>query len=153
MIDKNKVMEIIRAGAEILGIPAPNIYFDTSMFGSKTQLAATDGTDIFVKEQYTPQLCFAVLHELRHIWQLKENKLLSHQHINDDIEKYNRQPIEIDANAFALMLMEVFFDYEEEFTSLSDEIYYKICNKADELLKEYFVKVMRVKEKYNLYRL
>lgn len=96
---------------DFLVIPKPKISFDTSMFKTSTTLAMCDLDTIYIKkiDKPNPDLLFSIAHELRHMWQLKnhENDYFTDYRQSFEIgtEAYNLQPAEIDANAFASVVM------------------------------------------------
>lgn len=77
MIDLSKFIQSV---SDILDIPCPKLSNDTSRFRSPTQLGATNGDTLYLKESYTVSLdlFFTVAHDLRHIWQIKKIILLNH---------------------------------------------------------------------------
>lgn len=94
--------------SRILHIDPPKIRYRLPPGMSPTTLAAasSDGEEICVKNQPpSADLYFSIAHELRHIWQLRtdpEKYMTGYKTRADlDVEAYNLQPAEIDANAFA----------------------------------------------------
>lgn len=128
---------------DMLSIPIPAISFDTSHFLTNTTLAQLDpsGTIIYLKkcDGINPDQLFAVAHELRHIWQTKNNNPLyfsSYKPIElcSSIEEYNVQIAELDANAFAGLVMINLFHLKPLFKGLPDSVKEKISEQM-ELLK------------------
>lgn len=102
----------------ILDISIPSISFDTSNFPTDTMMAQCNpnGLTIYLKkyEKPNPDQFFSIAHELRHIWQIKNDEQLyfsTYKPIDlcSSIEEYNLQIAELDANAFAGMIMMNFF--------------------------------------------
>lgn len=72
---------------------------------------------------------FTIAHELRHLWQKKHESQMFHDYQTSkelDIESYNLQPAELDANAFAKEIMEEAFGVSPLFDGLSPFVKYKI---------------------------
>ncbi len=69
---------------------------------------------------------FSIAHELRHIWQLKyhENEYFDNYKTASELEleAYNLQAPELDANAFALIIMEEMFEISPLFQGLPDRV-------------------------------
>lgn len=116
----------------ILNISVPIISYNTGNFPTKTTMAQCDptGKTIFIrkKNKSDPDCLFAIAHELRHIWQFKNNKdyYFSDYKTVDKIgtEKYNNQIAEVDAHAFASIVMTEFFHLQPLYHGLSE---YTIC--------------------------
>lgn len=53
------------------------------------------------------------------------------------VADYNRQPVEIDANAFAVLTMNYYFGIMPLFQNLDDDLRTEIYNKASRLASEY----------------
>lgn len=130
---------------DILQIPTPTVSFDTSDFPTETMLGrcSPDGSTIFLKERdgFDPDQCFAAAHELRHVWQKRhpEESLLSGYvpvESGGSAEEYNLQPAEVDANAFASLIMISFFRVEPQFKGLSEAVKARIEARRDEIAAE-----------------
>ena len=92
-------------------------------------------------------LFYAVAHELRHIWQARtdgERYLASYtpENLCASLEEYNQQDAEVDANAFAGLVMAFCFHIRPVFDSFSDSVRGKIEVRMDELAKELNFKSM-----------
>ena len=72
----------------------------------------------------TPELFFAIAHELRHAYQLENDRSLHDYHTSDqlDIDEYNAQPLEVDANAFAAVIMAEFFGISPQFLNMPESV-------------------------------
>ncbi len=124
----------------ILNIPEPSISFDTSNFPTDTMLAqCSPSGDIIYLKKYNkpnPDQLFSIAHELRHIWQLQNDEQFyfsTYKPVDlcDSIETYNLQIAEIDANAFAGIVMVEFFHLKPLFKGLSDSVKVKIHERMD----------------------
>ena len=129
----------------ILNIPVPNISYDTSHFHSNTMMAqvASTGKAIYLKKYNKPNFdqLFSIAHELRHVWQIKYNEkfyLETYKTIDlcYSVEEYNLQPAEIDANAFAYIVMVDFFQRQPLFHGLSENVKVKIMERVNEIVTE-----------------
>lgn len=121
--------DYIKDICEILKIEIPQISHDVSHFQSDTMLAQCDskGTTIYVKEIDKVNLdsMFAIAHELRHIWQIRTDydMYFSKYKTVDElgVEDYNNQLAEIDANAFAYIVMVDYFKVKPLYNGLSED--------------------------------
>ena len=99
-----------------------------------TQLASCDIKKriVYVKRNIAvPDALFAISHEMRHIWQAKSQDFKDYKSSAElSIEDYNLQPEEIDANAFAKIIMEQELHLSPQFTGLSDVVKEKINERA-----------------------
>ena len=139
------IYEFISEICGILNISIPKISYDTSTFNSATMMAQcnTDGSTIFLKkyDKINPDLLFSIAHEIRHIWQIKTGKEIyfdNYQTIDTikDTEKYNLQIAELDANAFAKIVMCDFFHITPLFNGLSDNVKNEIDKRVDTIISE-----------------
>lgn len=134
--------QYIKELSDILDIPVPKISYDTSGFTTSTMMAQVDnsGSVIYIKkcDHINPDQLFAVAHELRHIWQLKNDEQLfffNYQPIDKigTIEQYNLQLAEVDANAFGAIVMSDFFKLKPQWQGLSDKVVKAINNRIAHL--------------------
>ncbi len=127
---KKEISKFISEVCSILGISKPKIeYKPQEFFPTTTMLAMcdSDGTTVYVRhsEDITPDLLFAIAHELRHCWQIKNKPemLDGYREAQDlTVEEYNLQPAEIDANAFAGVVMVNFFGIKPLFHGLPENV-------------------------------
>lgn len=82
---------------------------------------------------------FAIAHELRHLWQNEHKNEMIKQFNEEklDINKYNDQEAEIDANAFATAIMVAVFNVKPLFYEFDDKIKEKIYEKAKKIVEEF----------------
>lgn len=138
------IHDFINDICDILNIPVPSISFDTSNFQTNTMMAQVNssGDTIYIKkyDKPNPDQLFSIAHELRHIWQIKNHHdiYFSNYQTVDMVgtEKYNLQPAEVDANAFASIIMVEFFRLQPQYKGLSDSVVFAIKNRIDELVTE-----------------
>ena len=138
------VFAFVNKVCEILEIETPQVSFDVSMFHTQTTLAqcSSDAKMIYIRESDTTSLdtLFAIAHELRHVWQIQTdhttffNKYKPASEL--DIESYNQQLPELDANAFATFIMEDGFGVRPLFNGLSDDLRNEIFERAAQISKE-----------------
>lgn len=126
----------------VLGLTDLEVIQDASFFKSKTQMASADVKNkiIYIRPNTAVNLdlYFALAHESRHIWQYNnsEYKMSIKNHIDNtkiSIEQYNNQTEEIDAHAFATVIMEVNFGVAPIFDGLSASTRKAIMKRAGEL--------------------
>lgn len=138
----NKINKFIRLLCDDLYIKVPKVEY-AAKFQSKTQLAAyiPEKKLLQVKKRYENilDLFFAISHELRHKYQIDhdiysfENYKTVGQLNNLD---YNLQPQEIDANAYAYLIMISTMGVEPKFNGLNSVVVSKIKLRAKEIANE-----------------
>lgn len=105
------INEIILEVCTFLNIKKPKIVIAPNKMITDTMLALFQSNTIYLKNKIVDlDTIFAVVHELRHVWQLKpENKKRFFSNYKErteiDLLQYNKQLAEIDANAFASIVM------------------------------------------------
>lgn len=128
--------------SECLNIIPPKISYDTSRFPTSTMIAQVSPSEniIYINSQIKSEFdfAFAIIHELRHLWQYcnDKNKYMSQYKSSNQlsIEEYNLQIAEIDANAYAALLMITKFGVSPKWNGLSPKVIMKIENRMSELL-------------------
>lgn len=142
------INDFIKEVSEILQIPAPKLSFDTSTFPTETTLAQCeidvndpDGCIIHLRKcnKPNPEQFFAVAHELRHVWQFRHGLYLpdyKERNECESVEGYNLQPAEVDANAFAGLVMMDFFGLKPLFEGLSETVKSEIFERMEIIKKE-----------------
>jgi Zn-dependent peptidase ImmA (M78 family) len=102
---------------------------------------------IFVrkKEKPDPDYMFAIAHEIRHIWQHKKDAALYFSNYKtsetcENIDEYNLQLAELDANAFAGIIMTDVFGLKPKFNGLSDIAKNKTFEHMEHLLVTEFAR-------------
>lgn len=127
----------------ILKISVPTISYDTSNFTSDTMIAQVNltGDILFIKSfpEPNPDSFFAIAHELRHVWQLnyKKEKFFSDykpSNFCSSLKEYNLQPAELDANAFAGLVMIYFFNLGPLFEGMDQDTKDEISKHMDYLI-------------------
>lgn len=137
---KNEFVDYI---CEVLKVEPPSIHIIDSFPSSSTMMAriTENGKRMEIKKGVEGlDLFFAIAHELRHSFQ-KKNGYIFPKKEQLDIESYNLQAHEIDANAFALIIMECCFDRTPLFNGLSEEVVRLIRKRAEVLRGIYFKSV------------
>lgn len=104
------VEQVVR---ELLHTQKCRIRINPNIAQGDTSLAWSDPprNDILLRPEYptAPDLVLAVAHELRHIWQYHHGMLddrLRDKPTSDDKTNYNMLPSEVDANAFAAIIVQ-----------------------------------------------
>lgn len=125
------IEEFITDVCELLEITVPKISYDTSHFPTKTTLAQCEPSvnTIYLNktDKPNPDYIFSIAHELRHIYQYQTNEkfyLSEYKPSNkcSSVEEYNLQVAEVDANAFASIVMTDFFSMKPQWNGLSENV-------------------------------
>lgn len=142
---RKMLLAFIEDICEVLEISVPEISFDGSRFQTATTLAQCDsrGDTIYLKgmNNPSPDLFFSAAHELRHIWQMRTDRVrfFGGYRTADrcrDIDEYNLQLAEVDANAFAGIVMVDFFGMKPQFQGLAEGTKAKIQERTEEIMRE-----------------
>lgn len=127
---------------EALHIKEPAVSYDTSNFQTDTMMAQCDtsGSTIYIKkyDAPNPDQLFSIAHELRHIWQIQNDEDLyfsSYKPVElcSGVEEYNLQPAELDANAFAGLVMIRYFHLKPLFTGVPASVKEKVYDRMEVL--------------------
>lgn len=134
------ILELAAAICEDLDIICPQIE-QIERLNTGTQLGAyvPETNTIFIRRNAGKlDKAFTLAHELRHIWQIKQGWTIIGKPDSAQIpvEDYNLQTAEIDANAYAMLVMQELFSVTPLFSGLSKEVVDKIRMRADEIEKE-----------------
>lgn len=126
---------------ELLGITAPQLLF-TDKFKTPTMLASLEPDCLKLKQTNNfYDLCFAIAHELRHKWQIETDYDYYFSNYKDstelDIIDYNMQIAELDANAFATLIMNDFFQVKPLFNNMTESVKTAINQRISEIKKEW----------------
>ena len=124
-----------------LGIPVPQVvYRDHLLTGTMLAMISSDGTELVLKRNAPkgPDLYFSLAHELRHGWQIAHPELGLMAGYKDrtecgSVEEYNLQPAELDANAYAAIVMEREFGLKALFQGLPEAVREAIRMRASEI--------------------
>lgn len=137
-----EIRDYVGAVCALLSIDPPRIK-EAEQLGTGTTLAETsaDGRTIRIKSgALSMDLCFALAHELRHVWQIRtdEAKWLDGYQPSSrlDLAAYNLQPAELDANAFAAIIMINSFHRRPIFRALPEDVVKKTYARAEEIARE-----------------
>ncbi len=118
-------------------------WIEVEELDTSTQIAAADieKNIIYTKKSINDEklMFFAIAHELRHLWQNEHKNEMIKQFNEEklDINKYNDQEAEIDANAFATAIMVAVFNVKPLFYEFDDKIKEKIYEKAKKIVEEF----------------
>ena len=136
------IYDFINDICDILNISVPSVSFDTSNFPTDTMMAQVNpsGDTIYLKkyDKPNPDQFFSIAHELRHIWQIQNDEELyfsTYKPINlyTSVEEYNLQIAELDANAFAGLVMIDFFHLKPLFEGVPDSVKAKVYERMEYL--------------------
>lgn len=139
------IEEFITDVCELLKIETPRISYDTSHFSTSTTLAQCEPSANMIYltkiNKPNPDYLFSIAHELRHIYQYQNNtKLYLSNYKTSDIcssvEEYNLQIAEVDANAFASIVMTDFFSIKPQWNGLSDKVVNEINKRINIIIHE-----------------
>lgn len=135
------IYDFINELCEIINIPVPSISFDTSNFKTDTMMAQIifPKTNTIYLKRYNkpnPDQFFAIAHEIRHIWQLQNDEDLFFSNYKpletcNSVEEYNLQLAELDANAFAGLVMMDFFNLQPLFQEVPNSVKAKIFERME----------------------
>lgn len=116
---------------DLLNIEKPTISHNTSAFESDTMMAQYDpeNSTIYIKEaaEPNPDYLFAIAHELRHIWQIEDdNDFFFSEYkprkLMPSTKDYNLQIAEVDANAFAAIILLEYFGLQPLWNGLDKSV-------------------------------
>lgn len=142
-MDKKQIcVKFAREICDILEIPVPDIKFvSADRMHTGTQIAALTPDAVLIRDDIavSPELFFALAHELRHAHQIAHGESLEEYRTSDriSIEQYNLQPLEVDANAFGALIMSDFFGIVPQFRNMPDTVRKVIKDRMKQLQKEY----------------
>ena len=139
------IEEFITDICELLDIPVPSISYDTSHFPTETTMAQCEPINSVIYlnkiDKPNPNYLFAIAHELRHIFQYQDNEqfYLSNYKTSDkcsSIEEYNLQIAEVDANAFASIIIVEYFHMQPQWNGLSNKVIDAINDRINIIILE-----------------
>lgn len=140
------INEFIDDICDMLNIAVPVVSFDTSGFTTATMMAqcSPTGDKIYLNkyDKPNPDQLFAVAHELRHVWQIKNDEPMYFSkykpvELCSSIEEYNLQAAELDANAFAGLVMINFFGLTPLFNGVPDSVKSEIRKHMEDIAGEF----------------
>lgn len=140
----NTVKEAVKYNCKSLGISEPQIrFFPASHFATPTTMAALsrDGAILDINSECgrtEADIWFAISHELRHKWQIdRDYDFASYKTSNEiNIVDYNMQPAEIDAHAWAVIVMVSTFGLRPMLREvLGEEVWTAIKCRMQEIFK------------------
>lgn len=142
-MDKKQIcVKFAREICDILEISVPDIKFvSADRMHTGTQIAALTPNAVLILDDIavSPELFFALAHELRHAYQIDHGESLEEYRTSDRIsaDQYNLQPLEVDANAFGALIMSDFFGIVPQFRNMPDTVRKAIKDRMKQLQKEY----------------
>ena len=141
------IKEFITDICELLKIRVPKISYDTTHFATSTTMAQCKPTANIIYltkvDKPNPDYVFSIAHELRHIYQYQIDEkfyLSGYKPSNkcSSVEEYNLQIAEVDANAFASIMMSDFFSIKPQWNGLSNKVIVAIEKRIKFLLTTEF---------------
>ena len=139
------IEEFIADICKLLDIPVPSISYDTSHFPTETTMAQCELTinTIYLNkiDKPNPDYLFAIAHELRHIFQYQNDEQFYFSNYKTSnnchsIEEYNLQIAEVDANAFAAIIIVEYFHMQPQWNGLSDKVINAINDRINIIIRE-----------------
>lgn len=136
--DISKVLDI--QPPELRTVPADELL-------TPTQIAAYADGSILLRDdmELSPDVFLALSHELRHAWQIANGADLEAYRTSQemDLEAYNLQPLEVDANAFAVIAMSSFFGIAPQFQNLPESVRHAINDRANAIRADVEARIAR----------
>ena len=140
------IIKMAQECAEILNVDCPKISLEME---KKTEghLAALvlnskkKPIKIEISNEYeiVYDVLFAICHEMRHVYQAKYMVDIFKNYVEIgelSTERYNLQAAEVDANAFASLIMKKYFNINPQFKGYSDKVKARIRDREAEILDE-----------------
>lgn len=140
------ILTFVKLICEDLSIVPPIVKYDNKKFNSNTQLATLvvekNGRKIlYLRKKYndvvTMMVCIA--HELRHKYQIDNSLFDTSAYQTSTVlsnRDYNLQDVEIDANAYAYVIMYDNFGIDVKFNGLDRDIVQRIKKRAEKIRNE-----------------
>lgn len=138
MVNYSEFIEIVCSNLKITKPIVEEVLF----LHTPTQLAEYVPADNVLKYRIgkiSLDIMFAIAHELRHKWQAENCPEIFQDYVNSteiNADQYNLQNAEIDANAYAMVIMESGFGITPQFKGLSEKVKKKISLRANEIVEE-----------------
>lgn len=144
MLDRKCVERYINLLCASLDIVPPRVHYGVKEMQSETTIAQATraGWDIYLRdigEQDERDVLFAIAHEIRHIWQIRkhENEFFENYkpiHLCRNVNEYNWQKAELDANAYATAVMLAYFKGKPLFNGLDEATKAEIYRRASKII-------------------
>ena len=142
----------IRTLCNMLQIPMPQVFYnDRELAEGEHAKLTPDGKRLFLRKLKTPSLdqLFAAAFELRRSWQRKTDEQLYfgeyHPREELSLRDFAIQPAEVDANAFAAVVVSAFFGVEPVFDELPGAARSKIDRRCEEIRRNEFPDLANMK--------
>ena len=141
------ILTFVKLICEDLSIVPPIVKYDNKKFNNNTQLATLvvekNGRKIlYLRKKYndvvTMMVCIA--HELRHKYQIDNSLFDTSAYQTSTVlsnRDYNLQDVEIDAYAYAYVIMYDNFGIDVKFNGLGRDIEQRIKKRAEKIRNEY----------------
>lgn len=142
-IEKNRLIKLLEDVADELDIDAKLIFKRKDFFATPSTRAVANVRfhTIFIDPAFPfdATMLLAITHEARHIYQYDNGIYDISEHTSSDkvdLEEYNLQQMEVDANAFARVYLSNVFGIVPLFQNMSDKVKKAIEKRAEEIIRE-----------------
>lgn len=124
-----------------LGIKCPIIIYTSNLQTDTTMVQYNlEQNEIMIPpiDDLSHDYLFAIAHELRHAWQKQDDPewfFANYKPSTElDNESYNLQFAEIDANAYAAIVIENIFHLSPQWNNLTDRVVFEIERRMDQII-------------------
>ena len=136
-----QIREYIRALCNDLKIKPPKAKTVSSLEGTMLARYEANSGIMYIREKYEVpyDMYFSIAHELRHKYQIDKGKFDFEAYVTSsevDTKAYNMQEEELDANAYAYVIMVSAFDVEPLFSGLDEDVKREIIKRAEAIVNE-----------------
>ena len=133
---------------KILKISVPKVEVNPHAMKTRTQIAAITNEGVIIKSNtFSMDIGFAIAHELLHKYQIENNRfpLSNYKTVGSvDTDEYNQQNEEIDANAFAAIVMKALFGVQPLFNNCSETVKHNIQVRMTEIENAVYNRIYEV---------
>lgn len=142
----------VRTLCNMLRITMPQVFFNERQLAEGEHAKLTpDGKRLFLRKLKTPSLdqLFATAFQLRKMWQRKTDEQLyfgEYKTLEEiSLREFSTQPSEVDANAFAAVMVSAFFGVEPVFDELPGAARSGIDRRCEEIRRDEFPDLAKMK--------
>ena len=142
----------VRTLCNMLQITIPQVFYnDRELVQEEHAKLTPDGKRLFLRKLKTPSLdqLFAAAFQLRKMWQRKTDDQLyfGEFKLREELplREFSIQPSEVDANAFAAVVVSAFFGVEPVFDELPGAARSRIDRRCEEIRKDEFPDLAKMK--------
>lgn len=138
---KLSIREYVSDVCKNLRIKTPTIVYSSNLQTDTTMAQYDlDNNQLVIPHTIdpSPDYLFAIAHELRHAWQKQDDPewfFANYKPSTElDNESYNLQFAEIDANAYAAIVMENIFHLSPQWNNLTDRVVFEIERRMNQII-------------------